>query len=200
MIQCKQLSHSISRAEGHMYTTIVGNPYEFFNEGDTICTTTNGILKNDGHAVMGAGNAAFVRDVFGVDKRLGEFLKRFGNRAFYLGEHIFPSRPIIEQLQKNARNKEFYVPDKFSDSYGKQLKLATFPTKHHWRNDSDLNLIQTSAEQIVAIANKFHLNKVYIPLPGGSHGNLKWSQVKDRLSCLDERFVIYSLNAEDFSK
>ncbi len=154
-----------------MYNTFIGNPYHSFNDYDVICTTTNGETRKNGYAVMGRGNAQFARDTFKVDKLLGKYLKQYGNRVFLLGKHQYQ---------------------------GKQLILATFPTKHSWRDKSDIELIRTSAIQIKEVADKYKLRRIYIPIPGCGNGQLKWSEVKEVLNILDERFVIYSLNGKDF--
>jgi len=61
--------------------------------------------------------------------------------------------------------------------------LITFPTKHLWMNDSDLELIERSAVQL---AKEFEepyqlgadLPKIYMPKPGCSNGNLNWKDVE----------------------
>jgi hypothetical protein len=156
-----------------MYSMFVGNPYEIMNTGEAICTTTNGETRKNGYAVMGKGNAQLVRDTFKLDKLLGEYLLKYGNRAFYLGAHSYKGKDII---------------------------IASFPTKQFWKDKSNLDLIEKSVEQIKKIADKYNLKKIYIPVPGCSNGQLKWSQVKERLCTLDERFIIYSLDRNDFSK
>ncbi|QST02294.1 ADP-ribose-binding protein (plasmid) [Pontibacillus sp. ALD_SL1] len=156
-----------------MYNLYVGNPYETCRDGDTICVTTNGQIRKDGKAVMGRGSAKFARDTFGADGILAEYLKQYGNRAFILGNYPYK---------------------------GKTITLVSFPTKHHWRDKSDIHLIEKSAEQLVEMADKFHLKRVYIPIPGCSNGELCWSDVKRVLKGLDERFIVYSLKEEDFNK
>lgn len=155
-----------------MYQLFVGNPYDLFVAGDVICTTTNGVVKADGKAVMGAGNAKFVRDTFpGIDKTLAIMLQKYGNRAVPLGRFLYQGKP---------------------------LTIVSFPTKQHWRDASDLSLIQTSAEQLVEMADRFFPNTIYVPIPGCTNGGLKWKDVQKVLTVLDERFVVYSLQATDF--
>jgi hypothetical protein len=154
-----------------MYQTWVGNPYDVFNEGDVICVTTNGEIKKDGYAVMGRGSAQFARDTFHVDQLLGQYISKYGNRVFSLGKHQYNEKSFV---------------------------MLTFPTKNGFRGKSDINLIETSAKQIKAVADKYHLKKIYIPIPGCSNGHLKWKQVKERLRILDERFIIYSLEESSF--
>ena len=162
-----------------MYKIFIGNPYDagVLNENDVLVATTNGVTRKNGYAVMGKGSAEPFKTIFSVDKLLGEYLRKYGNRAFFLGKYSY------------------------TDSKGttKHIKLATFPTKHHWRDKSDLELIEASAIQIKAMADKFNFQKVYIPIPGCSNGQLSWKQVKEKLNILDERFIIYSFNASDFN-
>lgn len=159
-----------------MYELFVGNPYDLIEDGDTICATTNGEVRKNGLAVMGKGNAQFMRDTFHIDALLGTYLQQHGNRAFLLGG------------------------GKFRHLYnGKEIYLATFPTKHKWRDRSDLALIEQSAYQIVEIANKFTLSRIYVPIPGCGNGGLVWSQVKDKLTLFDDRFIVYSLSGKDFT-
>lgn len=155
--------------------TLVGDVFELAPSGSVICITTNGIVKKDGVAVMGRGIAQAARDKFsGVDVLLGNYLQKYGNRAFNLGS--------------NYKYK------------GKTFTLASFPTKHNWREPSDLKLINSSCQQIQQMANKFNWDKVYLPIPGGTNGGLTWSQVKPIVSQLDQRFIIVSLNPSDFNE
>jgi len=168
-----------------MFQTIAGDPYTFFESGDTICITTNGITKKkDQTAVMGKGTAEFAQVTFKeyeIDKLLGRYLILHKNRAFYLGEYTFP-------LVKG-----------FEQSEGKKVHLVTFPTKNHWRDKSDIYLIRESIAQLQIIQRKFNLNKrIYLPMPGCGAGQLKWSDVKEDLSVLDEKYIIYSKTEEDF--
>jgi hypothetical protein len=156
-----------------LYQIYIGNPFDILNDGDVICVTTNGVTKKDGKAVMGAGIAKFFRDTFKVDSILGEYLKLYGNRSFKLGRHEYK---------------------------GKNIELATFPTKHSWRDNSDINLISKSSIQIKEMADKNEWKRIYIPIPGCSNGGLKWSNVKNSLENLDERFVVFSINKDDFDK
>lgn len=157
-----------------MYQIYVGNPYFTFKEGDVICTTTNGEIKKDGKAVMGRGNAKFVRDTFsGVDTLLGQMLEKYGNRVVPLGKYSFGE---------------------------KTFTLLTFPTKNKWRDKSDLALIQQSAKEIKQLADHYGFQRIYIPIPGCSNGQLAWHDVKQVLTDLDERFIIYSLDEKDFDE
>ena len=158
------------------YSTEIINPFKSIKGDGTeaICVTTNGIVMQNGKAVMGAGIAKFVRDTFpGVDSKLGDFLSKYGNRAFNLGTQEYE---------------------------GKKFRLISFPTKNDWKDKSDLNLIEKSANELVSIVYKFNLSKIYLPAPGCSHGQLEWQDVKKKLSSLDERFVVTSLDSKTFKR
>lgn len=143
---------------------------------DAVCVTTNGIVRKDGRAVMGAGIAKYARDMFrGVDRRLGKNIKDFGNRAFALGW-----QPKITASQESSRYHEA------------KFMLLTFPTKHDWKEDSDPVLIQKSAKQVMGLADEHSLDTVYLPCPGCFNGHLDYEKdVRPVLvEELDDRFVV----------
>lgn len=143
--------------------------YDIFTlpQGNTegVCVTTNGILKSDGRAVMGAGIAKQANALFHLDLRLGQYLKAYGNRVFNMGRYSNGS---------------------------KCFSVITFPTKYHWKDDSDITLICKSCEQLVELCNKFGITKCYLPPVGCGCGNLNYENiVKPWISqILDDRFVI----------
>lgn len=144
-----------------MFREQQGDLWSFVKPGVVIVITTNSVVTLDGRCVMGKGVAKQARDRFpGFDKRLGEYIKRFGERCYK-----FPM-----------------------DGW----TLATFPTKHHWRDKADLSLIAESAEELMDMADKFEWDEIYMPRPGCGAGGLQWVQVvmSGALDCLDERFVI----------
>lgn len=157
------------------FTTQVCNPFLIANgPNEGVCFTTNGEIKRNGEAVMGAGVAKYVRDNFdGSSVKLSKLLREHGNRVFNLGTY---------------------------NHNGNSFRLLTFPTKKTWRSDSSPELIIQSAEQLVALADKFGLERVYVPAPGCSNGGLLWSDVAPLLSCLDDRFIITSLHGSTFAK
>lgn len=139
----------------------VGNLWDV--EADLRCITTNGATrKSDGAAVMGRGCAREAKTKFpGIDFRLGELLRKHGNR--------------VMRLMK--------LPD--------GSHLASFPVKHNWREQADPDLIRRSAEQLVALADKFGYERVVLPRPGCGNGKLSYDQVRPILAgVLDERFAV----------
>lgn len=141
-------------------------------QSEAAAFTTNGIVKKDGKAVVGKGIAKEANDLFNIDEKLGAFLRQYGNRAFNLGRF---KRDI------NGSNEP---PTVFT--------LFTFPTKHHWKEDSDITLICKSAEELMEMCDKFKITKCYIPPVGCGCGNLNYEvTVKPWISnILDDRFIL----------
>lgn len=133
---------------------------------DAICVTTNGITKRDGRAVMGKGIALeAVKRFPGIDITLGSFLIDFGNRV----HHIY-------SCLKSERSEN----------------IVSFPTKHHWRDKSDIDLILISCRQLIELTNREKWSKVALPRVGCGNGGLTWTLVKTMISdLLDDRFIIY---------
>lgn len=130
---------------------------------DAICITTNGVVKKDGKAVMGAGIARQANVRYSLDEELGKHLSSSGNVPY-----IFTKKGI-----KNAH-------------------LISFPTKHHWKEPSDLALIKRSAELLVELVDRHDIRRCFLVPPGCGLGNLNWEiQVKPILEdILDNRFVV----------
>lgn len=100
---------------------------------DAFCVTTNGVVKKDGKAVMGAG----------IDERLAFLLNNYGNNVYHLGSY----------------------------EHG---KILSFPTKIHWRDNSDIDLIKRSCIQLEQLIDKHGYTHVILPRPGCSNGKLSW--------------------------
>jgi hypothetical protein len=142
---------------------------EILKTADAICFTSNGIVKNNGELVMGAGVAkSFATKWKGLPAYFGEKVKNNGNVVHVLS----PTKWLIGKLS-----------------------IVSFPTKHHWKDDSDINLIIQSAKQLVVLAAAHNWKIIYLPRPGSGLGGLNWERdvrpaIKD---ILDDRFIIASL-------
>lgn len=137
------------------------------SEDEAVCVTTNGMVKKNGHAVMGAGIAKEADARFHLSAALAGYLKAYGNHAFYMGVH-------------------------FNDVTDTPMSIITFPTKHDWRNDSDLNLIRQSAAELVNICNGKGIEKCYLTPVGCANGHLDWTSQVYPVLCpvLDDRFTV----------
>jgi O-acetyl-ADP-ribose deacetylase (regulator of RNase III) len=75
--------------------------------------------------------------------------------------------------------------------------LISFPTKHNWREKSDIELIRRSAVKVVGLVDRMRARSVAMPRPGCGLGNLDWDDVKKVLSpILDDRFVVLTPEAQ----
>lgn len=103
-----------------------------------------------------------------------EFSNRFPELRQYFG-----SRVTHENLPILFHNPSIIGPK----------HIWSFPTKHHWKNPSDISLIVQSAKYLQA-----HLKTsiCLCSLPGCGNGGLTWKEVSQKLSFLDARFVFVS--------
>lgn len=140
---------------------IVGNMWSI--DTDAICVTTNGIVKKNGEAVMGAGVALQAKNRYpNLPKSLATRLRSAGNHVYHIP-------------QSDGSN------------------IITFPTKHNWRDDSDISLIERSCEELVVLTDRRAWNKVVLTRPGCANGKLNWDTVRPVLKKhLDDRFFIIS--------
>lgn len=142
-----------------------GNLFEI--TADVICITTNGIVKKNGEAVMGAGIALELRN------RAPLFPKIFGDKLKKDGNHV--SMFLVTQI--NGR------------------KVVTFPVKHHFKDEACLELIERSCKELVDLVDKFEFDQICLPKPGCGAGKLNWkTQVKPICEkYFDDRFFIVDL-------
>lgn len=133
---------------------------------DAICFTSNGIIKKNGRLVMGAGVAKQFRDTFvNLDQEAGTAVKTNGNIC-----------QIIRSM--------FYL--------GNSLSIVAFPTKWHWKEKSDIKLIELSLSQLINMTDKFGWKSVYLPCPGTNNGRLNFKNDIEPIlkKKLDDRFII----------
>jgi hypothetical protein len=79
-----------------------GNIWDWYEEyNHAICITTNGIIRNNGKLVMGAGIAKQAADkINGLDTTLGRLVKWYGNKPFYLPDINIMSFPTKYDWRK----------------------------------------------------------------------------------------------------
>jgi hypothetical protein len=69
--------------------------------------------------------------------------------------------------------------------------ILSFPTKNHWRNPSDIELIKTSAMQLMGYVEINKWERVYLPYPGIGKGGLSRHFVQSQLEPLmDDRITL----------
>lgn len=147
---------------------VKGNFWDVILTGyDAGCILTNGVVKNNGSAVMGAGIAKQAANIFDdLPLRLGRKLKADGN--------------IVNRLMSCTHNKS-----------GITWEMYSFPTKSNWQYNSSISLIVKSCRELMAIIDEKEYQKVLLPRPGCGNGGLDWDDVKQNISSiLDDRVDI----------
>ncbi len=131
-------------------------------QADLRVITTNGDINRHGAAVMGRGCAREAAErISGLEYHFARLLRRHGNR--------------VMRLTKPAKG----------------AALASFPVKHHWREQADPDLIVRSAHQLVALADKFGYSRIVLARPGCGNGSLCWEDVRPLIAdVLDDRFSV----------
>lgn len=134
--------------------------------------TTNGIVKKDRRLVMGAGIAKYCRDNYeGIDKYLGTIVTSYGNHVYAAGTHYDKNRHTAIQ----------------------NVTVISFPTKHHFKDPSNIGLIRRSCQELKQIADNLGLQKIYLPAPGCGLGGLDYkTEVRPVLQeeLKDDRFIL----------
>jgi O-acetyl-ADP-ribose deacetylase (regulator of RNase III) len=143
-----------------------------YESADAIVIPTNGQLSGPPgkeRAVMGGGPRSVAeqcrRKFPGIDRYLALYIKEDGNKPFVL----------VNMMRANSKGPY----------------IVSFPTKNHWRNPSDLDLIAASAYALVEIVDTYGWRNVVMPRVGAGLGHISWDAVKSRLApILDDRFVV----------
>lgn len=140
---------------------------------EVICVLTNGTLKEGNILVMGAGQAKAAANLFPIlSSRFGSMVKEYGN-------HVNVTH---YKMSLHAEDP----------TYRATRAIVSFPTKNHWRDPSDLGLIEQSLKELVEYINTHRYKTCVIPRPGCGLGGLDWdNQVK--ILCemyLDDRFSV----------
>lgn len=132
------------------------------------CITTNGTVKSDGRCVMGRGVAYQATKLMPtLAIAIGTHIQRYGNTVW---------GPV--KIGSIVRGKV--------DTY----QILTFPIKHNWWDDADLQLIRKSATKLIEITNKRKELVFLLPRPGCGNGHLDWEVVKFWIKGLPDNVVI----------
>ena len=152
-----------------------------------IVITTNGFVKANGGCVMGRGCAYEAKRRYPeLPFKLGNYIRKYGNRVFNLGVQAdgkrvisFPVKP--EAIRFDGSNVVRHMRSRFR--VGDMVS--------GWAAIADLSIIEESSKQLSALADRLGLTEVFVPRPGCGAGELSWTAVKPVLEkYLDDRFVI----------
>lgn len=80
-------------------------------------------------------------------------------------------------------------------------KLITLPTKHDWKDNSDIDLIVYGAKILAEFVKVNNIKSIVIPRPGCGLGGLNWDDVKKVLEPIfdTDAFIIISNNTKEIS-
>lgn len=155
---------------GYSMIQMKGDLWEL-GRGFAVCITTNGAIRKDRACVMGRGVAL-------------EAAQRWPAIPFKLGELILKNGNITQIID----DVETLTPQQ------SKYRLIALPTKHHWREESDLVLIEKSLIALVQLANRYGLYSVFLPRPGCGNGGRLWENEVEpimlRYLSNDNRFIV----------
>ena len=166
-------------ADKYNFNLMQGDIFNYIGKVDAICVTTNGTIKSNGELVMGAGVAK-------------EFYDRY-NDNFYI------SKILAQKLYRGPKLPQLHVVESKDNICYKCIDadnnagtyVISFPTKNHFQDKGDIELIKQSAKRILWIANHYNLNSIIISSPGTGCGKLSKEEVYNELNkILDKRFYI----------
>ena len=132
-----------------------------------VCITTNGSIKGNGSAVLGAGVAL-------------EAKTRWPNLPHLLGQWL--------QTTGGAGPHVFIIPA--NTWRGQPFVLVCVPVKHRWDEPADLTLIDQSLRELIDSADIYNWQRVVLPRPGCGNGGLTWEVVEPLCRQLDDRFLV----------
>lgn len=163
-----------------------------FGKIDAVCITTNGFVKSNGCCVMGRGVALGARQRFrGIDRTLGDSIKRFGNTVQPIMEHSgttivsFPVKPVTTIANSTLSNIVSHWRQKFKPG----------DTVPGFASTALTDLIESSARQLKKLADNRGWTHIALPPAGCSNGQLSWEVVRPILTRhLDDRFWICFFN------
>ncbi len=155
---------------------------------DIVVISTNGIVRRDGHAVMGRGVARQAKDKFPmISKALGALIKKSGNHTYYLGAFMRNLPPKILEgsiVDSLARNEPVHI--------------ISLPVKHAWHRPAKIDLITRSIIElnylcrIILPGAGIKSEVIALPRPGCGNGGLDWLKDVRSILCeiLDDRFCV----------
>ena len=135
--------------------------YNWIQHNAFTLITTNGHVNSYGNLTMGAGNAK-------------QAMNKFSGLSKQLAALVRVKGNRVHVLEER-----------------KGYRLITFPVKRVWDERADLDLISSSAEQLLHLTEVYKSCLFILPRPGCGNGDLDWEEVKPRLVHLpDNVFVV----------
>lgn len=160
-----------------------------------ICIPTNGYVKRNGAAVMGAGLAKQVMEKFpGIEYELAAQITRRGHVFSCISNSVnlysFPVKPVDLKVETpddvDKLLDRFTFNKDFTDLFGKIFA--------GWMCKADINIITKSAEQLCHHIDGGVDDVFVLPKVGCGNGELHWEYVKYYLEpifdCYAENIIV----------
>lgn len=141
--------------------------FKLFQKYSYFFITINSIVKTNGELVMGAGIAKEFRDWLPNNVVAKEFGKK------------------ILEINGNGKELGLVFPHMFN--------LAGFQTKVNYKDDSSLELIKISTEQLNTYARRYPNHRFGLNFPGIGKGNLDEDDVMGIISILPDNIDVWKL-------
>lgn len=169
------------------FNIVYGDIFSYVGKADCICITTNGTIKSNGELVMGAGVAKQFYDKYNSTHHIAKKLAKL----------LYGGEPNLRKMHVVHSNHNLcYRAIPAEHNFG--THVVSFPTKNHFQDKGDLELIKRSARRMVDFANEYDLNSIIIPSPGTGCGQLNEEDVYAELNkILDKRFTIIKYKKEN---
>lgn len=139
-----------------------GNLWDWYDKGEWICITTNGMVKTNGALVMGRGCAREAANrLTELPHILGRMVTEKGNHVLHADSLRIVSFPVKHDWRESA-----------DLSLIERSARELMALMDYW-------------------SDPMHPNSVYLPRPGCGNGNLDWEHVKIPLhDILDDRVTV----------
>jgi len=152
---------------------ITGNIWDYYDEGYSICITTNGFVNSKGCATMGKGIALQAKRYFrGIDRKLGDMLGGptvVGNPSnWFIIEEIAP-RVFTFPVK---RDLGICTPNNVVEHMTWKFKIGDIAPG--WALKAEIGIIRDSLILLDTRHTNKRFDEIILPRPGCGAGELNW--------------------------
>lgn len=165
----------------------INNIVDLWQQGKTVCITTNGFIKNDNGtpvAIMGKSNAKAMANLIPeLPEKPGWHLLKCGNVVGFIYNRIiaFPIKP-----EKGTWDNAI---DSIKNCFSEQDIIPGFWCK------SDPKIIKTSITQLNQLIATHRLNEVFCPVPG--YGEFSLEEILPLLNEASKNIIFFINNDKE---
>lgn len=141
----------------------------YTSDVDYKCFTSNGVLNSKKDLVMGAGTAKIVKQMY------PELPAYFGN-TLYEGKFIYDYKTDCYKYGVLINNK---------------YKIIAVQTKYHWKQPSDVKLIEYSMNKLSILAKSNPTKLFGCPVPGIGLGRIELKHIEYILEVLPPNIILF---------